>query len=753
MRASAWVLGRIRRAPHFTVVTVAPTLDWLRERSAESLVTLLRARPDLTLPAPSDLAVLARRLDTPPSVQRAVEQLDRFHLQILQATALLAAPARTTDRRAIAELLGPEVDNDAIDRGAGELEAVGLLRGGDPVGVAPGVHAILGEFPGGLGPRGRLSGRPLEEALAGAAPAAQALLRRLDAGQPRGSVPPSGSTRELVGDLVRSGLLLEVDEHTVLLPREVSERLRAGRPLGPVSAQPPPIRTTDPGRGRIDATAGGQALAAVALTQRLLAALGRQPAPALKAGGLGVRETRRLAKELAVAESLVVLHLEVAAEANLLAVSDFRAAAAPAWTPTQFADEFEDLAPEQAWVLLASTWLTLRRDPARVGSRDESAHKVVNALSFDAVWTRGPAERRLVLGALGSVPAGLAPARDDVRERLAWSSPLRDADRLGLLVASILEQATTLGLVAFDGTSVATRDLLADRPDEAARALSAALPDPVDQILVQADLTAIAPGRLDPDLAARLAQVAEVESAGSATVYRITQDSLRRALDAGLSASDLHQLFDRHSATAVPQALDYLIDDLARRHGVLRLGAAAGYLRSDDPALVESAVGLAQAAGLPVRRLAPTVAVTSGPLEDLLDVLRQGGLVPAAEDEAGTVVSLTPRPHRTRAGASPGPARREAAGPSDEQLAALVNRLQAGSVAQDQTPSETLSVLRHAVDFRTPVWINYLDAEGSPVRRLIDPVAVSGGTVAAFDHLRQAMRTFALHRISGVTEG
>jgi len=33
---------------------------------------------------------------------------------------------------------------------------------------------------------------------------------------------------------------------------------------------------------------------------------------------------------------------------------------------------------------------------------------------------------------------------------------------------------------------------------------------------------------------------------------------------------------------------------------------------------------------------------------------------------------------------------------------------------------------------------------------MIEPVAVSGGAVAAFDRLRDQMRTFALHRITAV---
>ena len=49
------------------------------------------------------------------------------------------------------------------------------------------------------------------------------------------------------------------------------------------------------------------------------------------------------------------------------------------------------------------------------------------------------------------------------------------------------------------------------------------MPEPLDHVLVQADLTVVAPGPLEPTLAADIAAVADVESAGSATVYRVTR--------------------------------------------------------------------------------------------------------------------------------------------------------------------------------------------------------------------------------------
>ena len=69
--------------------------DDLRARSDAALVALLRARPDLLSPVPSDLASLAARAATRPSVSRALDQLDRFGLQVVEV--LCALPDHSTE--------------------------------------------------------------------------------------------------------------------------------------------------------------------------------------------------------------------------------------------------------------------------------------------------------------------------------------------------------------------------------------------------------------------------------------------------------------------------------------------------------------------------------------------------------------------------------------------------------------------------------------------------------------------------------
>ncbi len=167
---------------------------------------------------------------------------------------------------------------------------------------------------------------------------------------------------------------------------------------------------------------------------------------------------------------------------------------------------------------------------------------------------------------------------------LRWRTPRR-ADRLAP-VPDLLAEAERLGIAVGGVLGRGGRGLLTGGEDDAADGMRGLLPEPVDHVLAQPDLSLIAPGPLVADLAGTLGVVADVESSGGATVYRVSDGSIRRALDAGWSATDLHDFFARSSRTPVPQALEYLIDDVARRRGRLRVGAVECYVRSDDHGLV-----------------------------------------------------------------------------------------------------------------------------------------------------------------------
>ncbi|MFC8915907.1 helicase-associated domain-containing protein [Streptomyces sp. NPDC057116] len=305
----------------------------------------------------------------------------------------------------------------------------------------------------------------------------------------------------------------------------------------------------------------------------------------------------------------------------------------------------------------------------------------------------------------------------------------------------------------------------------AAALLAPLLPEPVDHVLLQADLTAVAPGPLQRPLADTLAVLADVESKGGATVYRFTPASVRRALDAGQAAADLHAFLAAHSRTPVPQPLAYLIDDVARKHGHLRVGAASAYVRCDDDSVLGEILADKRSAPLRLRRLAPTVLAAQADPAALLEGLRSMGFAPAAESAEGDVLITRAHAHRTPARTAPAPVPEGPPEPDATLLGAAVKAIRAGDLAAtvvrkeepaggapaDGAPprtsaAETLATVQAAAMTGSVLWIGYVNAEGTASQRVIAPVRVEGGFVTAYDHTADEVRTYPLHRITGVAE-
>lgn len=126
------------------------TIDagWLRRLGSDGLAALLRRRPEaLAAPAPSSLAELAERLDTPGSVLPALRRLDRPTLQVAEAIAALGG---RTDRTALDRLLNT-ADREAVSCALDALRASALLVGIDTLDLVPGARGAWLR-PLGLGP-------------------------------------------------------------------------------------------------------------------------------------------------------------------------------------------------------------------------------------------------------------------------------------------------------------------------------------------------------------------------------------------------------------------------------------------------------------------------------------------------------------------------------------------------------------------------------------------------------------------------
>ncbi|MFD9460010.1 helicase-associated domain-containing protein [Streptomyces sp. NPDC060027] len=827
----------------------------LRARDDASLSTLLRSRPDLITPVPTDLTQLATRAGTRASVVRALERLDRFALQTAEALAVAPEPA-TYD-----ELLGLLAGDDgdptvtaAYPHALGTLREQALVWGGDdrlrlvrtarellapspqhpsPTGLGP----TVGESTAGMSP-GRIqeivaaaglpsthdsvsavaslsalfSDRPRMSALLDEAPAeAVEVLSRLVWGPPYGQVTaePAAHLRWLIG----RGLLLPTGPGTVVLPREVALHMRAGRAHRVTEPVAPAVEAATTHRPQVvDAAAAGQAYTTLATVEELMKDWHEGGPAVLRAGGLSVRDLKRTAVALDVSEPVAAFWVELAHAAGLVA-SDGEAEERYAATPAY--DEWLELPAAERWTRLASAWLAATRTAGLVGGRD-TKDRTLSALGPGLDRSAAPEVRHRVLTLLAALPEGATPAADSVLARLYWERPQRGArpspeDLRARLARWTLSEAELLGVTGRGALSAQGRALLglpeaagakgaepsgpgdklpahkrhhpvtapaphspAERAAAAARAarlLAPLLPEPLDHVLLQADLTAVAPGPLKRPLADTLGVLADVESKGGATVYRFTPGSVRRALDAGRSASDLHAFLTAHSRTPIPQPLTYLIDDVARRHGHLRIGAASAYVRCDDDAVLSEILADKRSQGLGLRRLAPTVLAAQADPAALLAGLRSMGFAPAAESAEGDVLITRAHAHRTPPRTAPEPVPEGPPVPDATLLGAAIRAIRAGDLAST-TPrkadpagdrpgngelprtssAETLATMQAAVMTGEAVWIGYVNAEGAASQRVIAPIRVEGGFVTAYDHTADEVRTYPLHRVTGVAE-
>lgn len=740
-----------------------PLGSWLAALPDERLTQLLELRPDLAQPPPGSIAALAARAQARQSVKAATDELDFLRLAVFDALLVLQADTAPVPIVRLLAVIGDRAAQADVLGALADLKQRALAWGETAVRVATDAGTALPWHPGQVTLEGSSrSGDQLADLIAGLDPAQRDVLDKLLQGSPVGrtrDAAPGAPSDRPVPRLLAMGLLRRIDAETVILPRHVGQVPRGEQP-GPMelTAPDPVVSTTTPDDA--DAAAAGAVIDLLREVDVLLENLGATPVAELRSGGLGVREFKRLAKATGIDEPRLGLILEIAAAAGLIASGmpdpEPPHSDGPFWAPTVAADRFATMSPAERWHLLASAWLDLPGRPALIGTRGPDA-KPYGALSDSLFSTAAPLDRRLLLGMLAELPAGAGVDASRASATLIWRRP-RWARRLQPApIADLLTEGHALGLVGRGAISTPARALLdealepATAPAAAVGVMARALPKPIDHFLVQADLTVVVPGPLQRELADDLTTVATVESAGTAMVYRVSEQSIRHALDVGKSRDWLQEFFANRSKTPVPQGLTYLIDDVARRHGQLRIGMAASFVRCEDPTLLAQVVAAPEADGLALRALAPTVAVSPAPISEVLVTLRGAGFAPAAEDSTGAVVDV-----RTRGARVPTPQRRRPyrppPRPNSEALKAVVAVLREVTAAPFANvrvdPAVTMSLLQRAAKDQATLVISYLDAAGVATQRVVAPITLRGGQLVAFDSSSGRLRDFAIHRIT-----
>ncbi|MGP6172255.1 helicase-associated domain-containing protein [Microbacterium sp. A204] len=297
-----------------------------------------------------------------------------------------------------------------------------------------------------------------------------------------------------------------------------------------VAAREAPVCTepadAEPATESSAARAAERAFTSVAAIADLLLLTAETPLALLTDGRLNAGEKRRIAEMGMPAEHLDDL-VTIAVDAGLATVDDRRLRMTPAG---------------DAW---------LRR-------------------SASDRWTALTESFRDVLPAGLRTPAGGWLPVPHWEPQYPWDNSWNDR------CTAIRTRARLLGLITDDGAEPEWAVPLRSGHPADASGVARMLPTEVDRIFLQNDLSAIAPGPLQPPLDVRLRGIAVRESAAQASSYRFSAESVAHALTGGETAQSILDFLGEISLTGIPQPLEYLVMQSAQRHGLVRVFADPG---------------------------------------------------------------------------------------------------------------------------------------------------------------------------------
>jgi len=721
--------------------------DYLRSVDDAALLNLFTARPDLVTPVPPDIASLAVRACSAPSLARAIDSLNQWQFQVLEAAASLNEPFL---EKSVVSLTEKEAKG-ALDH----LVTIGLVYPSeDGLRLPTQLRDVIGTEPAGLGPAS-LAKLKLSE-LDDAPVDAKKVLERLVWGPPRGSVGDIKNPGPGVTWLLEKKFLVPLDQRTVILPREVAISLRGGKIHKERFIKQPELKGARRDERQVNLAAIANVSTVLRWVEELLNFWADEPADALRAGGLGVRDLKIVSTHLGVDESCTAFVAELAYLASLISFdADDRI------LPSNKFDIWLLQTPADRWQMLASQWLITSRVSGLVG-RVEA--KNVAALGPELDRVNAARVRALALELLRE-NQGIAPDWNSFKEVLSWRAPVRRNSSLQEELAEwTLREAEWLGItgqgaISKFGTQFLNGDDLSSINED--------LPKTVDHILIQSDNTAIAPGPLEHEISQALAMMAEIESRGGATVYRFTESTIRRALDHGKTGDEIKTFLIKTSKTPMPQPLEYLIADVAKKHGKLRVGNTSSFIRCEDTSLISQIMNDKKLEILALRRIAPEVVICDMDATDAMRVLRECGYLPAGESANGMILT---GPKTNRALAKPRPPRviGEVEIPETEALMTAIRTLRTGekstfrqsrlrqvaSEALGQLPrttaNETMEILNQFIIDEKTLSIGYADNNGGVTHRIIDPIRISAGALIARDHATGEVQSFRIPRITGV---
>ena len=416
--------------------------------------------------------------------------------------------------------------------------------------------------------------------------------------------------------------------------------------------------------------------------------------------GVGLPDVKRLAAHLSKPNEYAKQVFELAQFANLAEIEGSR------WQLGQRAENWISWSDRERWSHLAETWLSLLGD--------EAARELLAIL---------PAE--------------------SFERRLAEVYPYADSTATNR-IKKVAEIANLIGLIANSQATSWLGLLSSSLPNASERAISG-LPSAAERVIIQADLTLIAPSPLPTELEISLRRFADTEQIGMASSYRLSALSVSHGLETGLAIDEIRALLLRLSAKELPQPVDYLLKEAESRFARLKVyatksGAHSQIVSTDkillaeihnDQRLKPFALHFDEAGSLHSRFEAELVYFA----------LREANFVAVRVDEKGDVMS---------------PQKLSSKNKVSEQRKSVVEDITRMREADTQGTSnpdddDLLRQIQLAIKYKAKMVIVLKTSSGEQVEYLVEPVGVANGRLRAKDRKADLERTLPLSSVVSIS--
>jgi hypothetical protein len=416
--------------------------------------------------------------------------------------------------------------------------------------------------------------------------------------------------------------------------------------------------------------------------------------------GVGLPDVKRLAAHLSKPNEYAKQVFELAQFANLAEIEGSR------WQLGQRAENWISWSDRERWSHLAETWLSLLGD--------EAARELLAIL---------PAE--------------------SFERQLADVYPFADSTATNR-IKKVAEIANLIGLIA-NSQATSWLGLLSSSLQNASERAIAGLPSAAERVIIQADLTLIAPSPLPTELEISLRRFADTEQIGMASSYRLSALSVSHGLETGLAIDEIRALLLRLSAKELPQPVDYLLKEAESRFARLKVyatksGAHSQIVSTDkillaeihnDQRLKPFALHFDEAGSLHSRFEAELVYFA----------LREANFVAVRVDENGEVLS---------------PQKLSSKNKVSEQRKSVVEDITRMREADTQGTSDPddddlLRQIQLAIKYKAKMVIVLKTSSGEQVEYLVEPVGVANGRLRAKDRKADLERTLPLSSVVSIS--